>query len=72
MKFDDDFLLAAVGELKKRSFFKRFKTETLIKFLPKMSVEQKKKNSVIFLPEDKVAIIGSGTVITKNHAVNQN
>jgi galactokinase len=53
-------------ELRTRSFFKRFKADDLIKFLPLMKVKQHKMDSVLF-PDFDVCIILDGLVESKFH-----
>lgn len=56
----------AAEELRQRSFFKRFRNEDIVKFLPKMEVKQYEPDKVIF-PDFDVCIIVSGLVESKFH-----
>lgn len=53
-------------ELTTRSFFKRFKTADIVKFLPMMKVKQHEIESVLF-PDFDVCIILDGLVESKFH-----
>lgn len=53
-------------ELRTRSFFKRFKTADIVKFLPLMKVKQHEIESVMF-PDFDVCIILDGLVESKFH-----
>ena len=60
------FARQAAEELCNRSFFKRFKVEDVMNFLPLMKVRQHEPNSVIF-PDFDVCIILDGVIESKFH-----
>lgn len=60
------FAREAAEELHHRSFFKRFRVEDLMKFLPKMKVRQHEADTCIF-PDFDVCIILDGLIETKFH-----
>jgi hypothetical protein len=51
----------ACKELKKRPFFKRFRLEDLLEFIPDMKVAKFKANEIIYV-EDRACVILSGSV----------